>query len=113
MKSNEAYKTISEVGEALGITASTLRFWEKEFKQLKPYTINSRRHYSQENIEIIAKIKELLYDQGYTLTGAKKYFENLKATECAEAPNSELQIKIKDILIMLRSAQNALVEHIN
>jgi DNA-binding transcriptional MerR regulator len=111
MKSDEAYRTISEVSEALKLTASTLRFWEKEFKQLKPNTINGRRYYSQENIAIIAKIKELLYDQGYTLTGAKKYFENLKAiSSLAEATtSSELKTKVMELITLLRSAQDELI----
>ena len=49
----------------------TLRFWEKQFKQIKPKIINNRRYYSYENIETIKLIKYLLKDKGMTINGAK------------------------------------------
>ena len=50
----------------------TLRYWEKEFKQIKPIIIRGRRYYSKKDVEFIAMIKFLLKDQGLTITGAKK-----------------------------------------
>ena len=106
MKSPEAYKIISEVAKMLEITASTIRFWEKEFKQIKPTIINKRRYYSQENVKTIETIKELLYKQGYTLVGAKKYFKNLKATNISFEPSqSDLKLKIKKIISLLQLAK--------
>ena len=49
-----------------------LRYWEKEFRQLKPKKINNRRYYSTEQVEIIKKIKFLLKNKGMTISGAKK-----------------------------------------
>ena len=113
-KSNEAYKTISEVGKALQLTTSTLRFWEKEFKQIKPHIINKRRYYSQKNIRVIEKIKDLVYEKGYTLTGAKKHFDNLKVIDDnADTTNLELKNKIKKILALLNSAKEELEDNIS
>ena len=80
-KDNEAYKTISEVAEILNlinpktgkISTHTLRFWEKEFKQIKPKIFaGKRRYYDKHTIEILKKIKFLLKDQGMTIIGVKK-----------------------------------------
>ena len=84
-KDNEAYKTISEVAEILNlinpktgkISTHTLRFWEKEFKQIKPKIFaGNRRYYDKKNIEILKVIKFLLKDKGMTIKGAKKHLLN-------------------------------------
>lgn len=112
IKSHEAYKTISEVAKLLELTTSTIRFWEKEFKQIKPYIINKRRHYSQSNISIIAKIKELLYKEGYTLNGAKKYFQSYK-TITTNTQTTNLKDKIKKIINLLSTAKEELKKNNN
>ena len=71
---------ISELAKKLKIknknngkpSTHTLRFWEKEFKQIKPIIIRGRRYYSKKNVDLISMIKFLLKDQGLTITGAKK-----------------------------------------
>ena len=56
-----------------------LRYWEKEFKEIKPKKINNRRYYSSQQLETIKKIKFLLKDKGMTISGAKKIFKtNIK-----------------------------------
>ena len=71
-KAASAYKTISEVSEALGIPAHVLRFWESKFTQLKPMKRSGgRRYYRQEDIALLEMIKSLLYDEGYTIKGAQ------------------------------------------
>ena len=81
-KKNEAYKTISEVAEALNLISSktgkisthTLRYWEKEFKQIKPKIYaGKRRYYDIQSIETIKKIKYLLKEKGMTIRGVKKH----------------------------------------
>tara|TARA_B100001250_G_C19549988_1_gene678575 strand:- start:236 stop:604 length:369 start_codon:yes stop_codon:yes gene_type:complete len=80
-KNYNAYKTIGEVAKILNLTNSrtgnlsthTLRFWEKEFKQIKPKIFaGNRRYYDESSIEILKKIKYLLKDQGMTIKGVKK-----------------------------------------
>ena len=72
-KSDDAYKTISEVAGDLEVPQHVLRFWETHFPQVKPSRMRgSRRYYRPEDIELLKKIKILLYSQGYTIKGAKK-----------------------------------------
>ena len=78
-KSSKAYKTIGEVAEMLELDSignkkntHTIRYWESEFKQVKPIIINKRRHYDDKNINLLKKIKFLLKDKGMTISGAKK-----------------------------------------
>ena len=84
-KRNEAYKTISEVAELLNlinpntgkVSTHTLRFWEKEFKQIKPKIFaGNRRYYDKNTIEILKEIKFLLKDKGLTIKGVKKHLLN-------------------------------------
>ena len=79
-KLKEAYKTISEVVNILNINNSnkrnnqshTIRYWETQFKQIKPIKINNRRYYDDKNINILLKIQYLLKNQGMTINGVKK-----------------------------------------
>ena len=84
-KSDNAYKTISEVAKILnlksnkkGILAThVIRFWETQFKQIKPRILNSnRRYYDEKTINLLKKIKFLLKEQGLTINGVKKILKN-------------------------------------
>ena len=84
-KNFEAYKTISEVAELLNlinpktgkVSTHTLRFWEKEFKQIKPKIFaGNRRYYDIRTIEVLKKIKFLLKDKGMTIKGVKNHLLN-------------------------------------
>ena len=71
------YKSIGEVAKEIAINAHTLRFWEKEFKQIKPKLLSgNRRYYSEKDINLLKLIYELLKNQGYTIAGAKKLLNN-------------------------------------
>ncbi|MDC0569554.1 MerR family transcriptional regulator [Candidatus Pelagibacter sp.] len=81
LKSNNAYKSIGEVAKILNLintkkgklNTHTIRFWEKEFKQIKPKILNgNRRYYNNDTIEILKKVKYLLKDRGMTINGVKK-----------------------------------------
>ena len=81
LKSDEAYKTIGEVTKELGLIdkktghlqTHTLRYWETQFKQIKPLVrAGKRRYYSEKNFQIIKLIKFLLKDKGLTINGVKK-----------------------------------------
>ena len=95
MKAPTAYKTISEAAKALDVTASTIRFWETEFKQIKPYSIKGRRYYSIENVEILQTIKDLLYNKGYTIAGAAKYLAKPQGENNSVAKMAEIINKLK------------------
>ena len=73
-KSPDAFRTISEVSEELNLPNHVLRFWETKFPQLKPLKRSGgRRYYRPKDIDLLSKIKKLLYENGYTLKGAKRY----------------------------------------
>lgn len=70
---DKLFYTISEVSEELKVSQPTLRFWEREFKQIKPHrTLNGQRRYTKEDVEALRKIKALTHERGLTLSGAKK-----------------------------------------
>tara|TARA_Y100000590_G_scaffold422397_1_gene527094 strand:- start:27 stop:392 length:366 start_codon:yes stop_codon:yes gene_type:complete len=72
-KIKKLYYAIGEVSELTGLKAYVLRYWETEFSQLKPSKNRAgNRTYRQKDIDIIFKIKELLYDNKYTIDGARK-----------------------------------------
>ena len=99
-KSDGAYKTIGEVARILNLknpktgslSTHTIRFWEKEFKQLKPKILTgNRRYYDQKNIETLKKIKFLLKDQGMTIVGVKKLLNNGEPLELDEIANNSIR----------------------
>jgi len=116
-KSNKAYKSIGEVAKILNLinekkgtlNTHTIRFWEKEFKQIKPNILNgNRRYYNNETIEVLKKVKYLLKDQGMTINGAKKVLNSDKSLKLDELPNNSINAnyniknKIKKILGLIK-----------
>ena len=95
-KSDSAYKTIGEVAKLLNLKSNNkgvlsthvIRFWETQFKQIKPKILNSnRRYYDEKTINLLKKVKFLLKDQGMTIKGVKKILNNedsLKLDEIAD-----------------------------
>ncbi|HEY0665972.1 MAG TPA: MerR family transcriptional regulator [Gallionella sp.] len=71
------YFTIGEVSELCGVKAHVLRYWEQEFTQLKPVKRSgNRRYYQHHEVLLIRRIRELLYGQGFTISGARNRLEN-------------------------------------
>ena len=114
-----AYKTIGEVAKILElnsrnnktITTNTIRFWEKEFKQIKPKILNGkRRYYDNKNIELLKKVHFLLKDQGMTIKGVKKILNNKEALKLDEMTNHSIKapefknklVKISNIIKSLK-----------
>jgi DNA-binding transcriptional MerR regulator len=72
-KSKSAFKTIAEVADELGVATHVLRFWETKFSQIKPMkTSGGRRYYRPDDVEVIKLIKNLLYQNRYTIEGAQQ-----------------------------------------
>ena len=99
LKSNNAYKSIGEVAVILDLVnkkkgtlnTHTIRFWEKEFKQIKPKILNgNRRYYNNETIEILRKVKYLLKEQGMTINGVKKVLNSNKSLKLDVLPNNSI-----------------------
>ena len=73
MKSPQAFRTISEVSNEINIPTHVLRFWETKFPNINPLKRSgNRRYYRPEDVKLIIKIKNLLYDKGYTVKGVQK-----------------------------------------
>lgn len=76
MKSPTAFRTISEVATDLSVPQHVLRFWESKFQQIRPLKRGGgRRYYRPEDIQLIGNIKDLLYNQGFTIRGVQKLLE--------------------------------------
>ena len=114
-KEDKVYKTISEVAKDLNLVnpktgklnTHTIRFWEKEFKQIKPQILaGNRRYYDKNTILKLKNIKFLLKDKGLTINGAKKFLLNESSFNLDENSNNNINItknKIKSKLEKLSS----------
>lgn len=72
-KSKSAFRTIAEVADEIGVATHVLRFWETKFSQIKPMKMSGgRRYYRPEDVEIIRLIRNLLYENRYTIEGAQR-----------------------------------------
>ena len=75
-KSKQAYRTISEAADELGVATHVLRFWETKFKNINPMKRSGgHRYYRPEDIDVLKQIKSLLYDEGYTIKGVQAYLK--------------------------------------
>ena len=107
-KSDQAYKSIGEVVEILDLktrsgnktSTHTIRYWEKEFKQIKPRIFNgNRRYYDTKNIELLKKVKFLLKEEGMTINGVKKILKKQDSLKLDENLNQSIKtIKLKNKL---------------
>jgi len=76
------YFTIGEVSELCGVKPHVLRYWEQEFTQLKPVKRRgNRRYYQHHEVLLIRKIRELLYEQGFTISGARNRLDGQESTD--------------------------------
>ena len=119
-KSDDAYKTIGEVVKILDLKSRsghktpthTIRFWEKEFKQIKPKILSgNRRYYNKTNIDLLKKIKFLLKDQGMTINGVKKLLNSGYSYQLDEISNktittNNLKHKITNISKIIKELKN-------
>ena len=102
-KTHDAYKTIGEVVKILKLKSTkgnslpthTIRYWEKEFKQIKPKVLNGkRRYYDSKNIELLKKVHFLLKEQGMTIKGVKKILNNNEPLKLDEIQNQTINASI-------------------
>ena len=93
------YFTIGEVGELCAVKPHVLRYWEAEFPQLKPVKRRgNRRYYQRGDVILIRQIKSLLYEQGYTIGGARqKMSAKAEPTPAAAISSAELNAIIADL----------------
>jgi len=114
------YFTIGEVSELCGVKPHVLRYWEQEFTQLKPVKRRgNRRYYQHHEVLLIRRIRELLYEQGFTISGARNRLDNRGHQVDAEEPvpeaaapaptldPAELRAELQAILALLRHGSTA------
>ena len=110
-KYDSAYKTIGEVAKILNLKSNKkgelqthiIRFWETQFKQIKPKILNSNRRYYDENcINLLKKVKFLLKEQGMTINGVKKILNGEQSLELDEMANNSIKaVNLRNKLVKI------------
>jgi DNA-binding transcriptional MerR regulator len=104
------YFTIGEVSELCGVKPHVLRYWEQEFTQLKPVKRRgNRRYYQHHEVLLVRRIRELLYEEGFTISGARNRLDDFDARQASSddepTPSGEptsLRQELSDIIELLR-----------
>jgi len=102
---DKRYFTIGEVSELCLVKPHVLRYWEQEFPQLKPVKRRgNRRYYQRDDVLVIREIRELLYDQGFTIGGARQQLEAEENESPADPKAIQAIIsELEDVLRILKS----------
>lgn len=91
-KSDDAFRTISEVASELGLATHVLRFWESKFPQIKPLKrAGGRRYYRPDDVALLRRLQTLLHDEGYTIKGVQKLFREEGARKFIDEGVAEAQ----------------------
>jgi len=118
-KFDDAYKSIGEVAQDLNLinaktgklNTHTIRFWEKEFKEIKPKIFaGKRRYYDQKTIKIIKKIRYLLKEKGLTINGVKKFLINERSFNLDETSNRTINTPKNKLKTKLEKISNLVKE---
>ena len=118
-KEDKVYKTISEVAKDLNLVnpktgklnTHTIRFWEKEFKQIKPQILaGNRRYYDKNTILKLKNIKFLLKDKGLTINGVKKFLLNESSFNLDENSNNNINTSKTNIKTKIEKISNLIKE---
>ena len=93
------YFTIGEVGDLCGVKPHVLRYWEQEFTQLRPMKRRgNRRYYQHHEVLMIRRIRDLLYDQGFTISGARNKMQEIIQAERDKKRNGEVMLEGVEVL---------------
>ncbi|MEE9141477.1 MAG: MerR family transcriptional regulator [Gammaproteobacteria bacterium] len=100
------YFTIGEVSELCGVKPHVLRYWEQEFPELKPVKRRgNRRYYQRQDVLVIRQIRDLLYNQGFTITGARQQLNSQEAKQDLSQSHQivrQIRAELEEILKILR-----------
>ena len=112
-KDPEAFRTIGEVAQVLGVKQHVLRYWEEQFPMLKPLTrAGGRRYYRPADVALIAEIDRLLHHEGFTIRGARQALGGKGAAPVVERSGEESKqqsgASSGDVGIKLRELRNSL-----
>ena len=110
--SDKLYYSIGEVRAITDLEPHVLRYWETEFSQLKPKkNSGGQRAYQRKDIEMILRIKELLYEQGYTIKGARSVLREDRRGTASTTPNGDIDTFLKKMRTELTSLQKMIAGH--
>ena len=124
-KSKAAFRTIAEVAEELGVATHVLRFWETKFPQIKPMKRSGgRRYYRPDDVELVKRIRDFLYEKRYTIEGVQKLFkekgvkailgEEIQKDFCEEAAESvELNEQGRELILNLRQELKSMADELS
>ncbi|MBW9332520.1 MerR family transcriptional regulator [Herbaspirillum sp. RU 5E] len=105
------YFTIGEVSELCGVKPHVLRYWEQEFTQLKPVKRRgNRRYYQHHEVLLIRRIRELLYEQGFTISGARNKLDGTHEAEQPQEPQRPVISLDEAAIDVLRAELQAVLE---
>ena len=105
------YFTIGEVSELCGVKPHVLRYWEQEFTQLKPVKRRgNRRYYQHHEVLLIRRIRDLLYEQGFTISGARNRLDDGASAASARAGKGEAPQALSTDLAALRQEIKTVIE---
>jgi DNA-binding transcriptional MerR regulator len=103
---DKLYYRIGEVSKIAGVPAYVLRFWESEFSVIRPgRSASGQRVYRKKDVELIIKVKELLYDKKFTIEGARKHLK-LKPSDKHDKMDTPCSISLEEILTELRNIRD-------
>jgi DNA-binding transcriptional MerR regulator len=92
------YYRIGEVADIVGVEPHVLRYWETEFRTIRPQkSRKGQRIYSRRDVERLLRVKDLLYSQGFTIAGAKKKLRDTEQPTSKAAPSAELRRVLTDL----------------
>ena len=118
-KNDDAYKSIGEVAKDLNLVnpktgklnTHTIRFWESEFKQIRPKIFSGkRRYYNKKSIDTLKKIKFLLKEKGFTINGVKKFLINERSFNLDESSNNSINTSKNNLKSKLKKISNLVKE---
>ncbi len=110
-KSASAFRTISEVAGQLDLPQHVLRFWETKFKQIKPLKRGgNRRYYRPEDVALLSRIRDLLYQEGYTIKGVQKLLRDgsVKKSDIVEPQEVSSKDHIRAAISELENIRDSL-----
>ena len=98
------YFTIGEVSELCGVKPHVLRYWEQEFTQLRPMKRRgNRRYYQHHEVLMIRRIRDLLYDQGFTISGARNKLQEIVQVERDKRRAGEVLLVGGDVIVVVEA----------
>ncbi len=113
LKAENAYRTITEVAELLQVPASVLRFWETQFYQIKPMKRMGRRYYQAEDVVLLARIRDYLYKEGFTIKGVQKRLRANKSSTGSIVEKDSSNLAIDKFIQEISEIKSTLEDYIS